>query len=260
MHRKLGWAVAGVCALAMVVVVAMPAGAQMAEVKEKPPMYSYVGNWAIPRAQWGEMDKQTAANQKMMEKGMTDGSIIGYGNDTNLVHQADGWTHDDWWSSMSMAGVLGMLEQSYKSGSAVAPVLISSSKHWDSIYVSRYYNWHAGSWTGVYTRVASYQLKADAPPDAVDVVSKNLFVPMLEKLLADGALHEYEIDTEAIHTESPGAFLVVIIAADGAGLDKFNAAVRDLAKGSPLAGQALGSMVDFNVHRDSLARTNVTYK
>jgi hypothetical protein len=55
-------------------------------------------------------------------------------------------------------------------------------------------------------------------------------------------------------------FEVIIIAADGAGLDKFNAAVRDLTKSSPLAGPALGSMVDFTAHRDDLARTNATYK
>jgi hypothetical protein len=161
---------------------------------------------------------------------------------------------------MTMAGLLSVLEQSYKSGSAVAPVLVSSTKHWDELYVSRYYNWHPGSWTDVYTRVASYQLKPDAPNDALDTVSKNLFVPLLEKLLADGAIHEYEIDTQAIHTEAPGTFLVVIIAANGAGLDKFNAAVRDINKSSPLAGPALGSMVDFAAHRDELARTNATYK
>jgi hypothetical protein len=223
-------------------------------------MYSYIANWAIPRAQWGEMDKQTGANRQMMDKAMADGTIIAYGTDTNLIHQPDGWTHDNWWSSMSMAGLLNVLEQSYKSGGAVAPVLTTATRHSDIIYVARYYNWHSGSWTGAYTRVASYQLKADAPNDAVDTLSKNVFVPMLEKLMADGAIHEYEIDTEAIHTDAPGMFLVIIIAADGAGLDKFNAAVRDLTKSSPLAGPALGSMVDFTAHRDDLARTNATYK
>lgn len=41
--------------------------AQMSEVKEKPPMYSYVSDWAIPRAQWGEMEKADAADEKMIE-------------------------------------------------------------------------------------------------------------------------------------------------------------------------------------------------
>jgi hypothetical protein len=259
MNRRLG-RVAGLCALAIAVVTAVPARAQMSEVKEKPPMYSYVGNWTIPRAQWADMDKQTAANQKNMEKAIADGTIVAYGNDMNLVHRPEGETHDNWWSSMSMAGLLSVLDQAYKSGSATSPVLASATKHWDGMYVSRYYNWHSGSWKDVYTRGATYKLKPDAPNDAVDTLSKNLFVPLLEKLLADGAIHEYEIDTEVIHTEDPGTFMVEIIAANGAGLDKFNAAVRDIMKSSPLAGPALGSMVDFAPHRDYLARTNATYK
>jgi len=252
--------VAGLGALAIAVSVAVPAGAQTSEVKEKPPMYTYVGNWAIPRAQWADMEKQTAANLKSMEKAIADGTIVAYGTDVNLIHQTDGPTHDDWWSSMSMAGLLSVLDQIYKSGSPTSPVLAGATKHWDELFVSRYYNWHSGSWKDLYTRVATYKLRPDAPNDAVDTLSKNLFVPLLEKLLADGAIHEYEIDTEAIHTEAPGTIVVAIIAANGAGLDKFNAAVRDNMKSSPLAGPALGSMVDFAPHRDYLARTNATYK
>ena len=252
--------VAGLGALAIAVSVAVPAGAQTSEVKEKPPMYTYVGNWAIPRAQWADMEKQTAANLKSMEKAIADGTIVAYGTDVNLIHQTDGPTHDDWWSSMSMAGLLSVLDQIYKSGSPTSPVLAGATKHWDELFVSRYYNWHSGSWKDLYTRVATYKLRPDAPNDAVDTLSKNLFVPLLEKLLADGAIHEYEIDTEAIHTEAPGTIVVAIIAANGAGLDKFNAAVRDNLKSSPLAGPALDSMVDFAPHRDYLARTNATYK
>jgi len=247
-----------VCALA--VFTALPARAQMSEVKEKPPMYSYVSNWAIPRAQWAEMEKADASDEKMTEKALAAGTIVAYGSDMNMVHTADGYTHDGWWSSMSMAGVLNVLEQAYKSGSPTSPVYSSATKHSDGLYVSRYYNWHSGSWKGVYTRVAEYKLKPDAPADAVEMLSKNLFVPMLEKLLADGAIHEYEVDTEAIHTEDPGTFSVVVIAASGEGLDKFNAAVADLRKTSPLAGPAIGSVVDFPHHRDYLSRSNATYK
>jgi len=258
MNKKV-WAVfVLVCAVA--VVAAVPAIAQMSEVKEKAPMYSYVGNWAIPRAQWGEMEKNVAGDQKILDKAIAGGTLIAYGNDVNLVHQPDQETHDDWWSAMSMAGLLNVLEQFYQAGSATSPVLASATKHWDSIYVSRYYNWHPGSYKGVYTRAAEYRLKPDAPPDAVETLSQHLFVPMLEKLLADGAIHEYEVDTEAIHTEDPGTFVVVIIAANGEGLDKFNAAVNELHKSHPLAGPAIGSMVDFSKHRDGLYRTNAVFK
>ena len=260
MKRSHGRVLAGVCALAMVVMWSVAACAQPSEVKEKPPMYSYVGNWNIPRAQWAEMEKASAADQQVLQKAMANGTIVAYGNDVNLVHQPDGETHDDWWSAMSMAGLLNVLDQFYKSGSSTSPVLSTATKHWDNIYVSRYYNWQPGTWKDVYTHAATYKLKADAPNNALDTLCKNLFVPMLEKLLADGTLHEYEIDTEAIHTENPDMFYVFYITASAEGLDKVNGAVREMMKSNPLGGPAFGSMVDFSAHRDELARTNATYK
>jgi hypothetical protein len=233
---------------------------QTSEVKEKPPMYTYVGNWNIPRPQWADMAKADAADQKILDAAIASGTIVAYGNDVNLVHRLDGSTHDEWWSAMSLAGVLNMLEQFYKSGNTTTPVLASATKHWDTIFVSRHYNWHAGTWKDVYTHGSSYKLKADAPENAVGTLSKNLFVPFFEKLLADGTIHEYEIDTEAIHTEAPGTFWIFYIAANAEALDKVNAALQERMKADPLGGPAFASMVDFTPHRDELARTIATYK
>ena len=260
MSRRSWSVLAGLCALAVSILGAVPAGAQMAEAKEKPPMYSYVSFWNIPRAKWAEMAKADEADKKILDKALADGTIVGYGNDVNLVHQPDGETNDGWWSSMSWAGLIKVLEEFYKSGSATTPVLESATKHWDAIYVSRYYNWHAGSWKGAYTHVSSYKLKADAPGDAVEKLSKNFIVPLMEKLLADGTIQEYEVDTEAIHTEAPGTFWVVYLGANAEALDKAHAALLESLKANPLASPAFGSMVEFEKHRDFLARTSATYK
>jgi hypothetical protein len=260
MNRKVWRVFAGLCALAMAAVGALPAGAQMAEVKEKPPLYTYVGFWNIPRAQWAEMAKSSEADQAILQKALGSGTIVGYGNDVNLVHQPDNPTHDDWWSAMSMAGLLNVLEQFYKSGGTATPVLNSATKHWDGIFVSRYYNWHPGTWKDAYTHGSSYKLKADAPENAVDTLSKNLIVPLLEKMLADGAIHEYEVDTEAIHTEAPGTFWVFYIAANAEGLDKVNAALLSTMKANPQSMSTFLSVVDLTPHRDYLNRTTATYK
>jgi hypothetical protein len=103
-------------------------------------------------------------------------------------------------------------------------------------------------------------LKPSAPDEAVETLSKGTIVPLLEKMLADGTIHEYEIDTEAIHTEAPGTFWIFYLAANAEGLDKVNAAVRESFKSNPLGGPAWESMVDFTEHRDYLARTSATYK
>jgi hypothetical protein len=161
---------------------------------------------------------------------------------------------------MSMAGLLNVLDQFYKSGSASSPVLESATKHSDSIFVSRYYNWHSGSWKELYTHGSSYKVKPSAPDEAVETLSKGTIVPLLEKMLADGTIHEYEVDTEAIHTEAPGTFWIFYLAANAEALDKVNAAVRESFKSNPLGGPAWESLVDFADHRDYLARTSATYK
>jgi hypothetical protein len=251
------------CTLGLALCLTETAGAQQSpEVKEKPPMYTYVSDFNLPRAKWGDMDKLSAEDAKLLDRAVSDGTIIGYGDDHSLVHQADGYTHDTFWSAMSMAGVLNVLDQMVKSNantSASSP-LLSATKHEDAIYVSRFYNWKSGARKEVYTWGGTYKLKAEAPDDALEMLSKTTIVPLLEKLLVDGTLVEYEIDTEAVHSEAPGKFFIFLIAANAEGIDKFRAAQQDAIKSSPLFGPAFDSMTDYTGHRDMLARTNATYK
>jgi hypothetical protein len=255
MNRKSWTICAVVCAGAMIAAFAQA----QEKPKEKPPMYTYVAHWAIPRAQWGEMDKSGVSTQYILDKAISDGTIIGFGYDTSEVHQADGSTHDNWWSSMTMAGLMNVLDGFAKSGKG-SPVLATATKHSDEIVVSRHYNWRPGSFKGAYTRAAMYKFKPDAPNDALEILSSTLFVPMFEKLLADGTILEYEIDTEAIHTDDPSTFDIVFVTPNAEGLDKFDAALRETQKMSPLGGPAFGSMIDYTSHRDYLDSSTGTYK
>ena len=250
----------GLCALAILSQCALPVSAQNAEVKEKPPMYSYVANWQVPRAHWGDMAKEGDATKSVLDKALADGTIVAYGSDENLVHQTEGYTHDNWWSSMSMAGLLKVLDQLTSGGSSSASVLETATKHEDEILVSRYYNWHSGPYKNAPLQVAFYTLKDDAPEDAVEVLSKNLIVPLMEKLLADGTIVEYEIDTQAVHTRAPGSFSIVWVSANPDAVDKVNAALRTAQKTQPLGGPAFVSMVDFSKHRDQMWQGTGVYK
>lgn len=250
----------GLCALALSSLCALPASAQNSEVKEKPPMYSYVADWQIPRSHWGDMSRTEDATRSILDKALANGTIVAYGTDENLVHQADGYTHDEWWSAMSMAALLKVLDQFYSSGSNNTPGIDSSTKHFDQILVSRYYNWHPGPYKNAPLQVASYRLKADAPDDATELLSKNLVVPLLEKLLAEGTLVEYEIDMQAVHTEAPGSFAIVWIASNPEAVDKVSAALQAALKAQPLGGPAFVSMVDYSAHRDELWQGSGVYK
>jgi hypothetical protein len=224
---------------------ATPALAQSAPVEPKPPMYTYVSNWVIPRAQWPELDKALVDTSKLL----AGGSLVGYGIDETVLHQADAGTHAVWWSAMSMAALFNMLQDLHKTP---APVLNGATKHWDDIFVSRFYNRHPGAWHGAYSQMTSYKLRAGAPDDAVEMLSKNIFVPLLEKLVSDGTLIEYQVDVQAEHTEAPSTFWITFITA--------NASIEETFTANPLVGPAFFSVVDFAVHRDYLFRTEATYR
>jgi len=262
MKMKSKWNIfAALCAVALPAVCISLATAQSSDAKEKPPMYAYIANWQIPRANWGEMSKRVDATKGILDKAMADGTLIGYGDDENLVHEADGWTQDNWWNSTSVAGLVKVLDQvrSASSGGASSP-LDSATKHWDYVFVSHYYNWHPGPYKNGYVRVASYKLKKDAPDGAIELIAKNLVVPVLEKELAEGTIIEYEIDEQFIHSTAPGTFSIVWVCPNAESIDKAYAAVQAGMKAQPLGGPAFASMVDYSAHRDELTRGNGTFK
>jgi hypothetical protein len=251
---------AGLCALALAALWSAGTLARTQEVKQKPPMFTYIANWEIPRAHWPEMAKSVDADKAVLDKAIGDGTLVGYGDDENMVHTPGEFTHDSWWSSTSMAGLMKVLDQISAAGGRNSPVLESSTKHWDLIEVSRYYNWKPGSYKNGYVQVASYKLKANAPDNAVEQLSKNLIVPLMEKLLADGTIVEYEIDEPAVHTEEPGSFAIVWVSANADGIDKVAAAIRAGREGQALNSAAFQSMVEYKAHRDELNKGNGIFK
>ena len=255
MNRK--WTLfIGFCGLLTATALAIPANAQ--EVKPKAPMYAYVANWQIPRDKWADAAKSAASRSAVMDKAIADGTLVGYGSDESLMHTADGATHDNWWMASSMAGLIKVLDQ-ISGGGASSPGAVAS-KHWDNIYVTRYYNWKPGPYKGAYSHISMYKFKANAPDEALDQLCQHLIVPMLEKLIADGTLIEYEVDSEAVHSEDPAEFALVYSTPTPEGLDKVQAAIRDVVKAHPLAGQAFGSVTEDSGHRDFLMKGDGSYK
>jgi len=253
----------GVAGLAVLGMTATLASAQTVEVKEKPPLYRYVSYWMVPLAHWAELDKDNAAdNQKLLARALADGTLVGYGDDENQVHAAEAFTHDNWWQANSIMGLMKVLEASHTGGGSSSPLLFSSTRHWDQIYISRFYNWKAGSWKGAYGYSGSYKLKPDAPDadDAIRMLS-SFYVPVFEKMLADGIVVEYEIDREMIHTTDSRAqlhFSFVMPSAEG--LDKFRASLGAALDENSLIGPAFGSMmVNFTPQAD-FVKVNATYK
>jgi hypothetical protein len=258
MHKKMWIIFTGLCGL--MTVAALAASARAQEVKPKPPMYSYVAEWQVPRDKWPDIEKTSASLTGVLEKAAADGTLVGYGHDEAIVHSAEGSTHDNWWSAMSMAGLVKVLAQVRANTNTAGSAMSFATKHEDHIYVSRYYNKKPGAYKDAYTRVALYKFKESAPNDALDQLSQHLIVPAMEKLFADGTVLEYEVDTEAVHSDDPSMFALVFQTTTPEGLDKVQAAIQDTGKEHPLAIAAFGSQTEDSAHRDYLMKGDGAYK
>jgi hypothetical protein len=221
---------------------------------EKPVMYTYVSEWAIPRAMWTDYQKLESSETDAMSKLLADGSIVAYGSFSILNHQEGAPTHGSWFSATSMANLIKVLEGVRSTPDATGPIF-AASKHWDYVLQSHDYNAHSGTFKNAYLRVGFWRYKANAN-DPDDKVLKATMVAMLEKLLVDGALHSYQIDEQAVHSEDPGSFNVAILTNGAEGLDKFSAAIDDLRKKNPAGMAGLSSMLDETGHRDILAHVD----
>jgi hypothetical protein len=252
-----------VAGLAVLGMTAMLAGAQTLEVKEKPPLYRYVSYWTFPRAHWADVDKDTATgNQKILAAALADGTLVGYGDTENQVHSVEGFTHNNWWQANSIAGLMKVLGALDKGGGSSSPLVVSSTRHWDQIYISSFYNWKAGSWKGAYGYTGTSKLKPDAPAagDAVRALS-SFYVPVFEKMLADGIIVEYEIDREMIHTtDARGQIHFSFVMPSAEGLDKFQAALGAAIDENSLIGPAFGSMTVNFTEQFDFVKVNATFK
>ena len=229
------------------------------QTAEKPPLYTYVSEWTVPRAMWADYLKGDTADIDLMKKAVADGTIVSFGSYTVLNHQEGQATHGTWFSAGSMANILKFLEGLRTAPAATAPPL-AAAKHWDYILQSRDYDAHSGTFTNGYLRVGSWSAKAGAS-DPGSKMLKATFVAVLEKLLADGALHAYQVDQEVVHSTDPGRVWVAIITNGADGIDKFNAALDEAEKNNPAGWAGFGTTIDESGHRDILARVNtMTHK
>lgn len=251
--------VAGLAAMAALS--ASPVRAQAGD-KEKPVVYTYVAQWAVPRAEWPAYEKSNAATKQQMDKLVADGTISGYGWFKTVVHQEGAPTHGDWFSASSLANIMKALNSVMSQSGAAAETqnkILAVSKHWDYIISSREYGFHPGTYENTYLRVGTYKVKSGEGENARKAISSYI-VPILEKLLADGAIHFYSIDREVIHTGDPGEVDAVVITNGAEGLDKFYAALEDGGKTTPTGPIAFGSTNDSSAHRDVLALTTAVFK
>lgn len=254
MRRRISGRLAGLCALALSAALlwAGTARTQTASEKEKAPLYTYVAEWEIPRPMWADYAKITAGDAEFMNKEVASGTVDSFGDYDVLNHQEGAPTHGSWYTAHSMANLLKVLEELRTRPDTTGPVF-AAARHWDYILESRNYGAHAGTFKNGYLRVGTWKYR-EGMSDPNDRVVKATLVATLEKLMADGALHSYQIDEESLHSSDPGTFMIMAVTNGAEGLDKFNAAIDAAEKENPAAWAGLTALLDSEGHRDFLAR------
>lgn len=235
----------------LAIATARPLQAQMA-TQSKAPVYTYVAEWDVPRAQWPEMVKLDEQDRPLLDKLVANGTIVGYGAYTNLIHQEGEPTHGTWFTATSEGNLLKALEAIYaQPGSTTAPVQ-GASKHWDQILTGDVYNSRPGTSAG-YLTWSRWEVKPGEMRN-YNELSKNVFVPVLEKLLAEGSITSYGTLREDYHTQKLGTIFEYFTVPDAASLDKANKAFDDVFNNNPTLRDAVRALTDREGHHDFLTR------
>jgi hypothetical protein len=241
-----------VCLLILVVLATGTSMRAQNDDQGKPPTYTYIAEWSVPRAQWTDMVKVDYQERPLMDKLVADGTLLGYGTFANLIHQEGEPTHGSWFTATSEGRLMKALEAVYAQGTTTSPVQ-AASKHWDFILVSRAHNGRSGHYEGAYLSGSNWDVKPGEGRAFRDLMNSRL-VPVLEKLLADGALVSYSVDTEDYHTQKPGRVSLVFTTVDTAGLDKVDQTLEAAFDKDNEIGPAIRTMTDSEGHRDFLLR------
>jgi hypothetical protein len=241
--------VLGVSLLVLLALGLVPA---RAEEGGQPAVYTYVAEWAVPREQWRDYAKATADEKVALDKLVADGTLIGYGDFSVLLHQEGRPTHGSWFTATSRAGLLNALDAIYKLPQVTFPVM-AASKHWDFLNVSRMYGMKSGKTQGGYLGGANFKVKPGSMSTFMDISKKHV-VPIMEKLKNDGVVNLYSIETEDFHSEAPGTVTFVYVTVDAAGIDKVGDAVDAVFANHPEVEASFRSSVEPQGHNDFLGR------
>ena len=83
-------------------------------------------------------------------------------------------------------------------------------------------------------------------------LTKSVLVPVLEKLLAAGAITSYGLLREDYHQQKLGTIFQYITVPDAASMDKVNKAFDDAFDNNPAVGDAFRALTEREGHRDFL--------
>ncbi|MGH9711054.1 MAG: hypothetical protein ACRD37_10965 [Candidatus Acidiferrales bacterium] len=237
---------------AAVIAIGFSASAPYASTQEKPAqiLYTYVAQWSVPRAQWGGMDKFAQSMTATLDKLVDDGTLTGYGSADPVVHTEDGPTHEDWMQATSVGGILRALDAIREADTA--SLVLANARHYDIFLRSTVHANKPGTYEHAYLWVGSFAIK----PGHVEDWSQNFktyVAPELDKLIEDGTLAGYQLDTQLVHEGDANTLDYAFVTTHPDGIDKVQAMIRQIEGKNPAIGGAFDSWERDKGHSDSIA-------
>ena len=204
----------------------------------------------------------------VLDRLMTSGTVLAYGMDVDLLH-VPGENNVAFWAVVPNYEALEKEETAIQDYEKAHPAFMQDlmsmsdpSTHHDLLIRCREENHKAVP--------AAAKPIGDFDIDRVKPGRMNEYLgvfrkydkPVLDKLVADGVIYAYEIDTEAIHTMEPGLVWTILTLPDLAARDKVAAAFDEAEKNLPevernLLEKLYLDLVVPGAHRDSLTRSVV---
>lgn len=198
---------------------------QVVAAQQPPPPtgYTFVAEWNVPRDKWAEASAFTDKSMRpLYERLVADGTLVDYGVFETIVHDAseNGYTHGVWFSATSFAAIEKARGEALKVPPAPA---LAAAKHHDYLLRTQVSKYKAGSGSGGYLGVNSSVVKPGKGA-AWRALWDKYNKPVYNKLVANGTLTLYAVQTEFVVTADPGTRFVVAVTPNADGVDKVGAA------------------------------------
>jgi hypothetical protein len=200
----------------------------------------------------------------VLDKLIASGVVLAYGIDTDILH-VPGESNIAIWVEVPNYDALEKSENAIQEFLKANPssmqeisAMSDMTAHHDLVLRTREEN-HKSIPAGS-KPIADFDIVRVKPGRMQDFMTmfKKYDQPIYDKLVADGVIYAYELDTEAVHTMEPGLVWVIVTMPNLGAKDKVNAAFAEAEKKLPdgesdMIEKLTMDMVVPGSHRDSLA-------
>ena len=225
--------------------------------QSEPAVFTFVAEWAVPRAQWDEFIANWEKNTKpVLERNTANGTLLSWGVSATVVHTPDYPTHSVWWQGTSNAAIERVREELIKQ--PPSPAIVAATRHRDLLLRSIAHKAKAVAPSSGYLYVSTYLVKPGEGQKWRELWDK-YNKPLMDDQLAKGNISYYVIQVEDVHTENPNTRWVVSIYPNAEAMDRLDAAFdavdqKRSAEERRAIGAAFAEVLAPGTHRDFFAR------